>query len=187
MHSNSTLDVFPLDLDAPELIQALEDFTKQILSPESNLSTGLEEAMLANSQPAHDTGSSEANGEIEVPRSGLISPVAMSPENTSQISAATTESSQLEVTPLNEDILPLSEPSFQILTDFGDSLSFTTTLDFVPKEEPMCVVSDEKLVFDRKGDFPLMDTYDCVYDAWGSPGSVESDVLFPDLAHNASF
>jgi hypothetical protein len=183
MHSNSPLDVFAMDLDAPELMQALEDFTKQILSPENHLSSGLEQAMLSIS--GQDAQSTQASGIDEDSGSGIVSPlIVVAPNSPPAESTVPTAAFPQPSTPHNEDILPLTEPEFQVLTEFGDSFAFSPILE-LPSAELKCT-NEDKLIFEGKGNFSLMDTYSS-YDAWGSPGSVESDILFPELAQNTDF
>jgi hypothetical protein len=201
MHSNASLD-FGLDLDAPELLQALEDFTQQILSPGNQLSSGLEEAMLSivgvpneEESAQHDcsplqedtrTRIVEQEEEEEIPMEQddtTTNPVPLIPEVKTELYATPTASPQSTTTTTtttthNEDILPLAEPEFQILTDFSDAYGFSSeSLDMSSSE--LQFMSDDVKPNPKEVLF-MMDSYP--YDAWGSPGSVESDNLFPELA-----
>jgi len=115
-------------------------------------------------------------------------PVLLIPEETLELHAtptasppqqSTTTTTNTTTTSYNEDILPLAEPEFQILADFGEEYEFSSSnLDMSPSGELKFFSHDVKP--NPKDTLFLMDSYP--YDTWGSPGSVESDNLFPELA-----
>jgi hypothetical protein len=184
MHSTS-MDLFSLDLDAPELIQALEDFTKQILSPNIQLSSGLEEVITSDSTISSiSTVSNPINGindegygsRLEPPQGDASSP---SPAH-SELHTVTSAPQDQAVSPHN-DTLPLTEPDFQMLSDIFQDYNYEH-LNVSPPEIPSIPIDKYTDALKPKiEDFnPLMDSYP--YESWDSPGSVESDILFPELS-----
>lgn len=188
-----------MDLDEPELIQALDDFTKQILSPGNMLSSRLEAAF--SSDPS--TASDEVNADVEI---GEVEGSRIEFKQEEAIEAAI-DKLNAQIQPLilisnvepavsakndiaeqnNDDTLPLSEPVFQILSDIFDDFNAensstspqppTVEIRYIPEEENIISLKHQPK---KDNDFnALFESYP--YDSWDSPGSVESD-LFPDLA-----
>jgi hypothetical protein len=168
------MDMFPMDLDAPELIQALEDFTQQILSPNNQLSSGLEEVISSDSTISsiptsnQDSGISEEGSRLERSQEDLASTSPVHPE---------LQTTSEPISP--NDTLPLTEPDFQMLSDIFQDYNYE--LEVSPAEIPTPADKYTEVLKPKIEDFnPLMDSYP--YDSWDSPGSVESDILFPDLS-----
>jgi len=184
-----------MDLDAPELIQALEDFTKQILSPGNLLSRGLEEAIssqsTSNSAPAtHETSQGEqSNG------SGLTSQVeevANQQEDAEMMHVEILTSNTEEVNSpyaATEENLPLNEPVFQILSEIFEDYQTSTKLQTqevqssIPQDEKSSdtinFICNNSLKKENDSLSTFLESYP--YDSWDSPGSVESEILFPEL------
>lgn len=188
-----------MDLDEPELIQALDEFTKQILSPGNMLSSRLEAAFSSDSSCTSDEVDADAEiGEVEGSRvefkqeeaieaaidklNAQIQPVIMI-SNAETAVAANNDIAEQN----NHDTLPLSEPVFQILSDIFDDFNAensstspqppTVHIKYIPEEENIISLKHQPK---KDNEFnALFESYP--YDSWDSPGSVESD-LFPDLA-----
>lgn len=187
-----------MDLDAPELIQAIDDFTQQILSPGVTLSSGLEAVITS------DTGSTsvEVEGVAEINQND-----GTRVEFTSQEVNEAIQKLQIQIMPLDtsnntikeekkdeEDspvaspsdgsTLPMSEPVFQILSQIFDDYnpldnSNKTTSTHIP-EEKSDFFNHKNSKHDDFNNFLDSYPYDC---SWDSPGSVEADnCLFPELS-----
>jgi len=162
-----------MDLDAPELIQALEDFTQQILSPGNQLSSGLEEAITTESNSLATAETAETSDISQNEGSGVTHPMA---EPTIQMQ--TNEEQAEETGTINEDALPLDEPVFQILSEIFEDYTQSNHIsasDNIPEDK---FNSTKNVKYESLDSF--MDSYP--YDSWDSPGSVESEILFPELS-----
>jgi len=80
---------------------------------------------------------------------------------------------------VNENNLPLSEPVFQILSEIFD--------EYTPEEKTapggIQNIPEDKPNYQKNSKTDLntfLDSYP--YESWDSPGSVESDILFPELS-----
>jgi len=178
-----------MDLDAPELIQALEDFTQQILSPGNLLSRGLEEAISSQSTSTSTPATHEASQGEQSDGSGLTSQI----EEVAQQEDA--EMMHVEIVTSNEEVnspyaateenLPLNEPVFQILSDIFED--YQTSIQLQTQEDKSSIPQDEKnstinftsLKKENDSLSTFLESYP--YDSWDSPGSVESEILFPEL------
>lgn len=181
------MDMFSMDFDAPELIQALDDFTKQILSQENQLSSGLEAAISSHSCPDAVEATLE-NSRVEGTRVAEEEETEMGEETIEENNNQQQQQQQVQIQPSTTDDmvtnkghqnnLPLSEPVFEILPNMFDSYSpeSNTSTTYIPEDN---YYTHSKI--DLNLDSILESTYP--YDsAWDSPGSVESDILFPELA-----
>jgi len=199
---SASLDMFPMDLDAPELIQAIDDFTQQILSPGDMLSSGLEAAI--TSGPT--TISVEVDGVDEINQNEGAR-IEFTPQEVNEA----IRNLQVQIIPLNTDTntnkmeeeeekeeedstpvaspddshtLPLSEPVFQILSTIFDDYnplenSAKPTSTHIP-ETKSDFFNPKNLKHDDLNNFLDSYPYDC---SWDSPGSVETDnCLFPELS-----
>jgi len=178
-----------MDLDAPELIQALEDFTQQILSPGNLLSRGLEEAISSQSTSTTTPATHEASQGEQSDGSGLTSQI----EEVAQ--QEDVEMMHVEIVTSNEEVnspyaateenLPLNEPVFQILSDIFED--YQTSIQLQTQEDKSSIPQDEKnstinftsLKKENDSLSTFLESYP--YDSWDSPGSVESEILFPEL------
>jgi len=178
-----------MDLDAPELIQALEDFTQQILSPGNLLSRGLEEAISSQSTSTSTPATHEASQGEQSDGSGLTSQI----EEVAQ--QEDVEMMHVEIVTSNEEVnspyaateenLPLNEPVFQILSDifedYQTSIQLQTQEDksSIPQDEKNSMINFTSLKKENDSLSTFLESYP--YDSWDSPGSVESEILFPEL------
>lgn len=176
----SSLDVFAMDLDAPELIQALDDFTKQILSPATQLSTRLEAAITA----ADTTTVAAVDEPRQIERTRIEKQEQQQTEE-EQLAEAFINKLQQQILPLStsnntENMLPLSEPDFQILSEIFDEYNKPEDKTSAKMDYNNSIPTDVTIK-DTKSDFnSFLDSYP--YNSWDSPESVvESDILFPDL------
>jgi len=191
--------VFTMDLDAPELIQALDDFTKQILSPTDQLSIRLEEA-IASSNPTDAAvdeicqiegtrikGRAEEEEEEAKKVAQLVATLQLQfPTSDTTFTANDTENS-----------LPLQEPDFQILSEMFDEYNNNTdnkSHSPSPPESPVMAMShipiahhwDSLISNNNNNNNKAKTELSCFlesypYDSWDSPGSVESEI-FPELS-----
>jgi len=191
-----------MDLDAPELIQALDLFTQQILSPGDMLSSGLEAAISSDTT----TTSVEVDGIDEIDQDEGAR-VEFTPQEVNE----TIQKLQVQILPLNAEnttdeeekeeeaspvaspddssTLPLSEPVFQILSQIFDDynplenstpFSNTSTHDAHIPVEKSDFFNQKHSKHDDLNNFLDSYPYDC---SWDSPGSVETDnCLFPELS-----
>lgn len=190
-----------MDLDAPELIQALDLFTQQILSPGDMLSSGLEAAISADTTTTsvevdrvaeinQDEGTRVEFTPQEVDEAIQKLKVQILPLNTDD----TTEDEEKEeespvASPDDSNTLPLSEPVFQILSEIFDDynplenstpLNNNSTHDAHIPVEKSDFFNQKHSKHDELNNFLDSYPYDC---SWDSPGSVETDnCLFPELS-----
>jgi len=183
-----------MDLDAPELIQALEDFTQQILSPGNLLSRGLEEAISSQSTSTTTPATHEASQGEQSDGSGLISQleeVINQQEDTEMMHVEIVNTEEVNSPyAATEENLPLNEPVFQILSDIFED--YQTSIQLQTQEDKSSIPQDEKnsgtinftcnssLKKENDSLSTFLESYP--YDSWDSPGSVESEILFPELS-----
>jgi len=198
----TSLDVFTMDLDAPELIQALDDFTKQILSPAEQLSVRLEEA-IASSNPT-DAAVDEICQIEEGPRVGGRAEEEEEEEEAKKV-AQLVATLQLQFPSIGdstfamsssndtENSLPIQEPDFQILSEMFDEYNNNTDHNSKSQSPPESPVMDhipiashwDSLINNDNSNKAktelscFLESYP--YDSWDSPGSVESEI-FPELS-----
>jgi len=192
-----------MDLDAPELIQAIDDFAQQILSPGDMLSGGLEAAITSDTATTSvDTDGIQDINENEGTRIEFTPQevdeaiqklqIQIIPMNTNNNNNTTTkeentkeeEDSTPVPSPDDGTTLPLSEPVFQYLSTIFDDYnplanSTKPTATHIP-EEKSDYFNPKNLKHDDLNNFLDNYPYDC---SWDSPGSVETDnCLFPELS-----
>jgi hypothetical protein len=168
------MDVFPMDIDAPGLIQDLDEFTQQILGPGIELSSHLEAAISSDTNASAVDDSAPQINSIEGTRIEFTPHQINSVIDKLQLQIQPTKtSSEMAVCVAAENNLPLSEPVFQILSEMfqeystaNNSAPQTLKFSHIPKHD------------DTSSEF--FESYP--YESWDSPGSVEDDALFPDLS-----
>lgn len=185
-----------MDLDAPELIKALDDFTQQILSPGDMLSNRLEAAISSDTTTTSievdriaEISQNEGTG-IEFTPEEIMEAiqklqVQILPLNTSNTTTKEEEEEKEEETSVAspDNTLPLSEPVFQILSeifdDYNPAENTSTHATHIPEVKPD-FFNPKHLKNEELNNFLDSYPYDC---SWDSPGSVESEnCLFPELS-----
>lgn len=161
-----------LDLSEPELIKAFDEFAQQILSPETKLPEGLEEAIAEATQSLAadyiDAGAAQPEG------TGLEGETEGTTMECEFLDAVDTIKALPSDPPAAPAALPMDEPVFQILSNLLED--YPTTPETKPTNN-IPVIKPERKTTDLAS---FLDSYpyDC---GWDSPGSVESEI-FPDLA-----
>jgi len=187
-----------MDLDAPELIQALDDFTQQILSPTDQLSIRLEEAIAASNP------TDAAVDEICQIEGARIKERAEEEETKKVAQLVATLQLQFPTidttfAPDTENSLPLQEPDFQILSEMFEEYNNNTDNNKShspsPPESPVMIMDhipiahhwdSHSLPINDNNSSKAKTELSCFlesypYDSWDSPGSVESEI-FPELS-----
>jgi len=195
-----------MDLDTPELLQALDEFTQQILSPGDLLSNRLEAAISSDATATSDeVDRADEISQIEGTRIELeftpeevteviqnmqvqIQSPPPSNATTTTATTSTTIAAEDDDNSSDNDTLPLSEPVFQILSQIFDdynnptenSTTMTTNVSNIPSEEKMNFGLKRSKQDDLNN---FLESYPYDLPSWDSPGSVESDnCLFPELS-----
>jgi len=171
------MDTFPLDLEAPELLQALELFSEKILNPDTQL---LEFEQIIAAERRRQELLESTKKDVGVPKdqsTGLVENIMdildseMSNEEPVGYPPHVINTSESES---ESETLPIIEPEFKFLTaPISPVLYPETPIRATPQQKTV-----SKIDLDLKAD--LFDSWYDPYDAWNSPESFGSEI-FPEL------